>query len=57
MKLLNPKEVKDALQRFKEFDPSSVDARIEKLIEDNIFLVRQGSRDNFQYNPYLRSIC
>jgi hypothetical protein len=55
MKLLNPKEVKEALQKFKEFDPSTVESRIEKLIDDNIHLVRNGNRNNFQYNPYLRS--
>lgn len=55
MKLLSPKEVKNSIQKFREFDPSSVDPRIEKLIEDNISLVREGNKDRFQYNPYLRS--
>jgi hypothetical protein len=55
MKLLSPKEVKDAIQKFREFAPSSVDPRIKKLIEDNISLVRDGNKDRFQYNPYLRS--
>ncbi len=55
MKLLNPKETKDALARFKKFDPSTVEDRVEKLVNNNIELVRKGNKDNFQFNPYLRS--
>ncbi len=55
MKLLNPKEAKDALDKFKLYDPSVVDEKIEKLINSNIELVRKGNKENFQYNPYLCS--
>jgi hypothetical protein len=55
VKLLSPKEVKQSLQKFKAFDPLVVGRRVETLIQDNIALVKQGKRENFQYNPYLRS--
>ncbi len=55
MKFLNPKEVKDALDKFKLFDPTVIEERIEKLIDSNIELIRNGRKENFQYNPYLRS--
>lgn len=55
MKLLNPRDVKETLHKFKEFDPVLIEKRIQKLIEDNIHSVLQSCKDNFQYNPYLRS--
>lgn len=55
MKLLNPKEAKEALEKFKHFDPSIMEEKIEKLVNSNIELVRRGNKESFQYNPYLRS--
>lgn len=55
MKLLSPKEAKEALEKFKKYDPSHVEEKIEKLVSNNIEMVKKGNKDNFKYNPYLRS--
>jgi hypothetical protein len=55
MKLLNPKETKDALEKFKQFDPSIIEEKIENLVNHNIEMVRRANKENFQFNPYLRT--
>lgn len=55
MKFLSPKEAKEALEKFKKYDPTHVEEKIEKLVSNNIEMVKRGSKDNFKYNPYLRS--
>ncbi len=55
MKLLNPKETKDALEKFKQFDPSIMEEKIDNLVNHNIEMVRRANKENFQFNPYLRT--
>lgn len=55
MKILNPKDVKTTIQKYKEFDPATVDERINQLMLDNISSINAGKKDTFQFNPYLQS--
>lgn len=55
MKVLSPKQVKETLEKLRDFDPALVDPRIEDLINKTIIEVKGGNKDVFNYNPYLKS--